>query len=324
MTMKEYTVRELLEEKGTQCQLEILSGPETLNQVLTTSEISRPGMALTGFTDNFLYKRVQILGQTEISYLKKQDSKHLLMAIQRIMEFPIPCIIVTKGLPVPRELLKCAAPKQTAILRTSHDTTPFIHDLTAILEEVFAPRMTMHATLVDVYGVGLLFTGKSGVGKSECALDLVDRGHRLVADDVVLIRRQSRDVLIGSASELLRHYIEIRGIGIIDVRSMFGVRSIRINKRIEVEVSLELWQEDTKYERLGLGKNTTVLLGVEIPKVVIPLTPGKNITALAEVIAMNHMLKMYGINPAEEFNDNLKKLLQKQTLLSEYLREDSE
>ena len=322
--MKDFTVKKLLKEKQEAFHLELLSTPETVNRPLTTSEVNRPGMALAGYTDNFLYKRMQIFGQTEIGYLKKQDPKHRRIAVHRIMEFPISCIIVTKGLPVPRDVLECAAPRGTAILRTTHDTTPFIHKLTSYLEEVFSPRMSMHATLVDVYGVGLLFTGKSGIGKSECALDLVDRGHRLVADDVVLVMRQSGDVLIGKSSELLRHYIELRGIGIIDVRAMFGVRGIRIKKRVEVEVNLQGWKEGFKYERLGLGENLTEILGVKIPKVVIPIMPGKNITALAEVIAMNHMLKMYGINPAEEFNQNLKKFLRRRSVLSDYLREDAE
>jgi HPr kinase/phosphorylase len=188
--------------------------------------------------------------------------------------------------------------------------------LTAHLNNVFAPRMTMHGSLVDVYGVGLLFTGESGIGKSETALDLVERGHRLVADDIVILSRRPPDILVGSSNELLGHRMEIRGVGIIDIREAFGIRATRVRKRVEVEVRLERWDPEAPYERLGLKERTTSFLGVRIPYVTIPLVPGKNVSVLAEVVAMNHLIRASGKNPAADLDERLKSLIQKDRMAS--------
>jgi HPr kinase/phosphorylase len=182
----------------------------------------------------------------------------------------------------------------------------------------------VHGTLVDVYGVGLLYTGKSGIGKSEVALDLVERGHRLVADDVIRINRRGADVIMGTGAELLGHHMEIRGVGIIDIEQLFGIRSIRLQKRIEVEVNLALWSETEEYERLGVEEKRTTILGVEIPYVRVPISPGKNITVISEVIAMNHMLKVYGKNSAIEFSEKLSQRLSRESSSMEYLESDFE
>ncbi len=184
--------------------------------------------------------------------------------------------------------------------------------------------MTMHGTLVDVYGVGLLYAGKSGIGKSEIALDLVERGHRLVADDVVKIIRKAPDLIVGTGSELLGHHMEVRGIGIIDIEKLFGIRSIRLQKRIEVEVHLTPWSDDLEYERLGIEDTTTTILGVSIPQVNVPISPGKNITVISEVIAMNHMLKVYGENSALEFSRRLSERMHRQEMTEDYLESDYE
>jgi len=221
------------------------------------------------------------------------------------LSFDIPCIFVTKGQAVPRELLEVADSKKTAVIVSKLSTTEFIKRLDIYLDGHFAPSTTVHGTMVDVYGVGLLYTGKSGIGKSECALDLVERGHRLVADDMVKIIRRSPQIVTASGDDLLGYHMEIRGVGIIDIEKLFGIRAIRLQKRIEVEVRLVYWEDQDSYERLGLEDHFTQILGVEIPLVTIPISPGKNITVISEVIAMNHMLKVFGTNPALEFQQRL-------------------
>jgi len=199
-----------------------------------------------------------------------------------------------------------------------------MHELSRYLDEIFAQTDSLHATLVDVYGVGLLFTGRSGIGKSEIALDLVERGHRLVADDTVQVIKKSDDVLIGRGHGHLKHFMEIRGIGIINVQDIFGIRAIRVQKRIEVEVNLQEWDETKNWERSGLGDKITRIIGVKIPQIVIPLYPGKNITVISEVIALNHMLKVYGINAAERFNKMLIDTMKSDEQTRHYLRFDTE
>jgi HPr kinase/phosphorylase len=211
------------------------------------------------------------------------------------------------------------------VLRTTQSTTPFIHSLTAYLDYMFAPQSTVHGSLVDVYGCGLLFTGRSAIGKSETALDLVERGHRLVADDVVTITRRHGDVLIGAGNQLLRHHMEIRGLGIIDVQAIFGIRSIRLQKRVEVEVNLREWSASEDYERVGLDDRKTSILGVEIPLVQVPITPGKNITVIAEVIALNYLVKVTGgYSPAERLNQHLIEIMKRKSAARAWVREDTE
>src|SRR5258708_3421346 len=225
----------------------------------------------------------------------------------------MPLIVVCKGLEVPPHLLECANQRQVPVLRTPQSTTPFIHSLTAYLDYMFAPQSTVHGSLVDVYGCGLLFTGRSAIGKSETALDLVERGHRLVADDVVTITRRHGDVLIGSGNQLLRHHMEIRGLGIIDVQAIFGIRSIRLQKRIEVEVNLREWSASEDYERVGLNDRKTSILGIQIPLGQVPITPGKNITVIAEVIALNYLIKVTGgYSPAERLNQHLSESMKRE------------
>ena len=211
----------------------------------------------------------------------------------------MPAVIVTKGQRVPALLIQLAEQHQVPLLRSKLKTGDFYRRLQPYLEEQFAPTTTMHGSLADVYGVGLLFVGRSGIGKSECVLDLVERGHRLVADDLVYITRRGNDVLIGRGHELQQHHMEIRGIGIIDVKALFGIRAARQQKRIEVVVQLEDWHEQAKYDRTGLDSMEIEVLGVKLPKVVVPLNAGKNITVLSEVVAMNHLLKFSGVHTAE-------------------------
>src|SRR5262245_19701227 len=306
-------------------QLEVLTESLASSREITVSDIHRPGMALMGFVENFLPERIQIMAQTERTYRATHTPKQVTEAVDRLFQFSMPLIVVCKGLEVPKVLRERANEHQVPVLRTTQSTTPFIHSLTAYLDHMFAPQVTVHGSLVDVYGCGLLFTGSSAIGKSETALDLVERGHRLVADDVVTITRRHGDVLIGTGNQLLRHHMEIRGLGIIDVQSIFGIRSIRLQKRVEVEVNLREWSATEDYERVGLDEHKSSFLGVEIPMVHVPITPGKNITVIAEVIALNYLVKVYGgYSPAERLNQHLIELMKRKSAARAWVREDTE
>lgn len=317
------SVREFFERAGSQLHLTVLGGGVTSRQPITVSDLNRPGLALTGFIDSFLWERILIFGEGEINYLQTLDEEGRRKALENIFQFQLPCVIVSKGLAPPTPLVELADEKQIPILGSDMSTTPLIHKITAYLDDVFAPSSAVHASLVDVYGVGLLITGRSGIGKSECALDLVERGARLVADDMVTLRRQ-HNVVIGSGNEMLRHCMEIRGIGIVDVQSIFGIRSIRARKRVEVEVNLREWNSGEDYERLGLEERHTTILDVRIPLVIVPIFPGKNITVICETIALNYLTKAYGYDPAEHFNENLLQLIRRKRNLEILARDDLE
>ena len=308
--MYKLDVKTLYEDNKDRLGLEIINGDYSFSKPITEGELHRPGLALTGFVKVFTYQRVQIIGNTETSYLADLGSSRRKEAIEHVMKFDIPCIIITEKNEVFPEMLESANRHKVTIFRTPLKTTQLIHLLSEYLDHKFAPTITVHGSLVDVYGIGVLFTGRSGIGKSEIALDLVERGHRLVADDVVNISRQAGNVLIGTGSELLQYHMEIRGLGIIDVQSLFGVNSVRPQKRIEVEVHLEEWDDKEDYERIGLDEQTSTYLGVDIPLVKLPIFPGKNITVIAEVIALNQMLKLYGRNTAQLFSDRLLRKIQ--------------
>jgi HPr kinase/phosphorylase len=318
------TVADFYEQTRERLRLRLVGENLHSRSKLITSDINRPQLALTGFLENFLWDRLQIFGETEVRYLASLSAERRGGTLERVLGFAIPCIVVTKDLPVPEGLPIAAAQNEIPLFATELDTTHFIHELTAFLEEAFAPSTTVHGSLVDVYGVGLLFTGRSSIGKSETALDLVERGHRLVADDVVTIRRRSPNILIGSGNELLRHCMEIRGIGIIDVQAIFGIRAIRAFKRVEVEVNLRVWDDKEDYERLGLEEQSAGFLGVDIPRVVIPIFPGKNITVIAETIALNYLVKVYGYHPAERFSENLLETIRRKRTLARLAEGDLE
>lgn len=292
-----------------------------LEREIRDSEMSSPGLALTGYTERFTPGRIQVLGETEMTYLRALEPGTQRSSLEALLAFDIPCVIVTKGQEVPSILLEVAEAAEIPIVVSELSTAEFYRRINPLLNDHFAPETHVHGSLADVYGVGLLFVGRSGIGKSECVLDLVERGHRLVADDVISIRRQGHDVLIGSGLELARHHMEIRGIGIIDIKTLFGVRATRQQKRVEVVVQLTDWTEDEAYDRTGLDPEYTEMLGVKLPRVTIPLNPGKNITVIAEVIAMNHLLKYSGVNSAEVFS---RQQLQAMLPLKEYLEEDYE
>ncbi len=316
------TVRELLKLRGEGLRLHLATSDErALEQEIADAEISSPGLALAGYTERFTPKRMQVFGATEVSYLRSLASEDRRKAVERLFAFDLPLVIVTKGQNLPPELLEVAERVGTPVVISELGTAEFYRRIHPFLNEQFAPHTHVHGSLADVYGVGLLYVGRSGIGKSECVLDLVERGHRLVADDVVRIALQGHDVLIGRGLELAGHHMEIRGIGIIDVRTLFGVRAIRQQKRVEVMVQLADWTRHEAYERTGLDAEYTEILGVRIRRVTVPLNPGKNITVISEVVAMNHLLRYTGVDSAAAFNERLKDAM---APVREYLEEDYE
>ncbi len=317
-------IRELLERGGDPLQLESLTGETGLDGFLPDQEIASPGLALAGFTDRFSPNRMHVLGETEVSYLNSLSAAERRKTLELFFGFDLPVVFITKGQEVPAELLALAQERRTAVLRSKLKTAEFFRRIKPIIEQAFAPRTTVHGSMADVYGVGLLFVGRSGIGKSECVLDLVERGHRLVADDVVLISRRGNDVLIAQGHELARHHMEIRGIGLVDVPSLFGIRAVRQQKRIEVVVQLEDWDTAKDADRTGLARQETVILGVALPKVIVPLNPGKNLTVISEVVAMLHLLRYSGVDVATAFNERLIRRMTEQRGIREYLQEDYE
>jgi HPr kinase/phosphorylase len=315
------TVEALYADKREPLGIELLTPDIPLTGTVEGPSPSSPGLILTGFDERMPRGRLQVLGETEMAYLRSLDEGDVDETLERLFALEMPALIVTKGLSVPPRLLNEAVARGVPVLRTTLKTGDFYRRLQPYLEAAFAPTTTMHGSLADVYGVGLLFVGRSGIGKSECVLDLVERGHRLVADDLVYVSKRGNDVLIARGHELQRHHMEIRGIGIIDIPALFGIRAIRQQKRIEVVVRLVDWNDKDAYERTGLESDQVDVLGVPIPEVTVPLNPGKNITVVAEVIAMNHLLKYSGVNTAERFNARLQAAMRP---VRDYLEEDYE
>lgn len=297
----------------------LLKSPAKLTQVtngngldnhITDKNLHRPQLALAGYVSLFTFHRIQVFGNTECFYLRDLPKEERIKAFKHIAQFPIPCIIVTNNNDLDPDLLAIAEQANIPVLRTEYETTRAHTLLSEYLEDQFAEQVTVHASFVDVYGVGILFVGRSAIGKSEIALDLIERGHRLVADDVVVLTKIRESVLMGTGTNLVQHFMEIRGLGIIDVRQMFGIRAIRFQKRLEIIVELEEWEEDNEYTRTGLDEKPVDIMGIEINTVKLPIFSGKNITVIAEVIALNYLLKTYGYNAAEVFNDKLRDLIE--------------
>jgi len=320
------TVQEFLERTGDSLSLRDIGDGVGLDRVIPSADISSPGLALAGYVDRFVAERLQVLGETEITYLTSLTGEKRARILESFFSFDMPAVIITKGQDPPDGLREAAAKSSVPLLRTNLKTAEFYRRIKPVLDGEFAETTTLHGSLADVFGVGLFFTGRSGIGKSECVLDLVERGHRLVADDLVITTRRGNDVLIGKGHELQRHHMEIRGVGLIDIPSIFGIRAVRQQKRIEVVVRLEEWDQDAVVDRTGLENATTEILGVQIPLITVPLNPGKNITVIAEVIALNHLLRYSGINAAEVFNNRLISRMRQAAAGSvrEYLQEDDE
>jgi HPr kinase/phosphorylase len=305
MSDKSISVEQFYDETRRRLQLHLVTSEAGFFKTIGNEDIHRPGLALAGFVELFTYDRIQVLGNTEIRFLNSLSSRKRREALERLLLYDIPCFIITSGNAVPRELIEIAIKGYMPVFYTPLKTTNLVHQLSTYLDSKFAPKTSVHGSLVDVYGIGLLITGRSGIGKSEITLDLVERGHRLVADDMVMITKKGEDVLMGEGREMAEHHLEIRGLGFIDIRRMFGIRGIRIQKRVEVEVHLVDWDNSVHYDRTGLEEVNATYLDVDIPKVLLPIHPGKNITVIAETIALNQILKIYGHHSAKEFNRRL-------------------
>lgn len=316
-----FRIQELMDARGETLALELLTPGVSLDRECSDADVSTPGLALAGYVARFPDGRMQVFGETEMTYLSTLSEEERRIRLEAFFSKAVPAAFVTKGQQVPSVLLDIALAAGVPVFRSSLSTRDFFRRIKPYVEVTLAPSTTVHGSLADVYGVGLLFMGKSGIGKSECVLDLIERGHRLVADDLVMVSERGNDVLIGRGHERQRHHMEIRGIGIIDVQALFGIRAIRLQKRIEVIVQLDEWDDSRPFDRTGLDVDETQILGVNLPRVTIPLNPGKNITVISEVVAMNHLLKYAGVNSAAEFDLHLQKGM---APVGEYLEEDYE
>ncbi|PKR86186.1 HPr(Ser) kinase/phosphatase [Heyndrickxia camelliae] len=285
--------------------LELISGEEGIHRPITTSDISRPGLEMAGFFNYYPADRIQLLGMTEITFSSRLDQDERKHRLEQLCSDLTPGIIISRGLDIPEELIEASNEYSVPVMRTNMKTTRFSSHLTNYLEFKLAPTTAVHGVLVDIYGVGVLITGKSGVGKSEAALELVKRGHRLVADDCVEIRQEDTDSLIGNAPDLIEHLLEIRGLGIINVMTLFGAGAVRSHKRITMVVNLELWDQMKQYDRLGLDEEKIKIIDTELPKLTIPVRPGRNLAIIIEVAAMNYRLKKMGVNAAQQFTERL-------------------
>ena len=278
---------------------------------VTSSEVNRPGMQLVGFFDFFDPRRIQILGKVELSYLNEFSSEKKRECFDKLVSTKMPMIVVTRGMEIFPELLESAKKYDVSIFRSGANTSTFMSALISYLNIQLAPRITRHGVLVEVHGEGVLILGESGVGKSETAIELVKRGHRFIADDAVELKKVSEKTLLGTAPEIIRHFIEIRGIGIVDIRRLFGMGAVKDTEKVDMIIHLEPWEDAKQYDRLGLVDEYTNILGVNIPSVTIPVRPGRNLAIIVEVAAMNNRQKRMGYNAAEELNKRLMNEIEK-------------
>lgn len=290
--------------------LELVAGKDGVHREIVSSDISRPGIEIAGYFKHYPKERLQLLGMTELSFLEDLKPEIIENRMAQLCTDVTPGIVITRGLDVPEALINAANDAGVPVMRSPHKTTRVISRLTTFLESRFAPKTAVHGVLVDVYGIGVLITGKSGIGKSETALELIKRGHRLVADDNVEIRQEDYDTLIGNPPPLIEHLLEIRGLGIINVMTLFGAGAVRNFKRISMVVHLETWDSEKQYDRLGLDVDTIKIMDVTLPKSTIPVRPGRNVSVIIEVAAMNFRLKRMGINTAEEFSQRLTSVIE--------------
>lgn len=269
---------------------------------IRTTDLNRPGMQFCGFYEYFAFERPQVIGKVEMTYLESLPQPERQAMLKRYFSYDLPCVIICRGMVAPKELLQEAAARDIAVYQTSMVTTRFFFTAINFLNRQLAPRITRHGVLVDVYGVGVLLTGDSGVGKSEAALELIKRGHQLVADDVVNICRVSDNRLTGECPEMVRHFMEIRGIGVIDIRAMYGISAVATSKTIDMVIHLEKWVEGKEYDRMGLVEETMTILGVKVPQQIMPVRPGRNLAIIIEVAARNHSLRRMGYSAAHELD----------------------
>ena len=302
--MEEITVRGFWDHARRPIGLELLAGRGGLDRRLRSNRIQKPGLALAGFTSFIHGDRVQILGETELSYLGMLEPPARKRAVEGLLERKVACLVITKGLRPPVELVDSCEASATPLFCTEMTSSVCIRRILTYLDDLLSPRCSIHGVLVDVSGIGVLLTGESGIGKSECALDLVSKGHRLVADDVVEIRRRGED-LVGQASSLIQNLIEVRGLGIINIVELFGVAATREHKRVELHIHLEFWSPNGEYDRTGLEERTKEILGIKVRSLLVPVSPGRNVGGIVEVAARNFLLQMRGHHAARDLNQRI-------------------
>ncbi|MBQ9784224.1 MAG: HPr(Ser) kinase/phosphatase [Clostridia bacterium] len=287
-------------------RLEVIVRPENFESIqISSPEVNRPGLALAGFYEIFEPERIQLIGKAETQYLQSLDPEKRCTMLQRFVDAHPVAIIYTTDLPVDEALIERATAVGVPVLRTNAKTSQIMASLISSLSVYLAPRITRHGGLVEVYGEGMLLLGDSGVGKSETTIELIKRGHRLIADDAVEIKRVSDKTLVGSAPDLIRHYVELRGIGIVDVRRLFGMGAVKETEKIDLVIQLENWVEGKMYDRLGMDEEKINILGIDVPCITVPVRPGRNLAIILEVAAMNYRQKRMGYNTAEEFNKRM-------------------
>ena len=287
-------------------RLEVVVKPDNFNDIqISSPEVNRPGLALAGFYEVFEPERIQLIGKAETRYLSSIEPSTKRVMLQKLVDAAPVAIIYTTDLPVDAAVVEHATKKGVPILRTKQKTSEIMASLISALNNYLAPRITRHGCLVEVYGEGILLLGNSGIGKSETTIELIKRGHRLIADDAVEIKRVSDKTLVGSAPALIKHYVELRGIGVVDVRRLFGMGAVKETEKINMVIQLENWVEGKMYDRLGMDEETIDILGLQVPSITIPVRPGRNLAIILEVAAMNNRQKRMGYNTAEEFNNNL-------------------
>lgn len=294
--------------------LEVLSGHDYLNREIKTSDLSRPALELTGYFSYYPYDRIQLFGRTEISFMEKMTDDERMIVMRRICHKETPALLISRGLQPPKEFIQAAAEAQIPILKSENPTTRLTSNVTNYLEGRLATRLSVHGVLVDIYGMGVLITGDSGIGKSETALELIQRGHRLVADDRVDLYMLDEHRIVGEPPEVLAHLIEIRGVGIIDVINLFGVGSIRTSKTVNLVVDLKMWDKEVQFDRLGSAAESNRYFNVDIPKISIPVRTGRNLAIIIEVAAKNFRAKQMGYDAIETLNKNLEQLIKKNSV----------
>ncbi|PMB08102.1 HPr kinase/phosphorylase [Fischerella thermalis CCMEE 5273] len=300
------TVKEMVD----QFDLRVISGAEDCHRKLTTSDLYRPGLELAGFFTYYPAERLQMFGRTELTFISQLPQEKRRERLEWLCQDSTPCFCITRGQEAPVELMEAAGKKGIPIIGSDHSTTRFGSKATNWLEKKLAPTTTMHGVLVDIYGVGVLIVGSSGIGKSETALELVKRGHRLVADDAVEIRQTEEDSLVGHAPDLIRYLLEIRGLGIINVMTLFGAGAVREFKKLSMVIRLEAWQENRQYDRLGLDEERIRIIDTDMPLLTVPVRPGRNLAVIIEVAAMNYRLKKMGYHAAQSFTQQLSRKLE--------------
>lgn len=311
--MDRITAKDFFDDNRHKFGLKVLSGSQYLaKKEIIVTDINRPGLALAGFFDYFPFERVQIFGKTEFAYIKKLGRETAFLVLKRLFEKNICCAIISRGIKPPAHFLAAAKLYKTPVIGSQMLTTTLMNQSVIYLQLKLASKKTMHGTFVDVYGIGVLMLGKSGIGKSEISLELIKRGHRLIADDLIEVIRINETELLGKGVSAVQHHMEIRGVGIIDIKTLFGIGAIRDDQKIDLVLCLEEWEKGKEYERLGIEDKYENILDVNIPKITLPVKPGRNLSVIIEAAAMTQRLKSRGYNPAKELNDAILRYMKKE------------